>query len=134
MWHLKKHWKYKIDDICSKNDDGILKFSHDLHTSIANDSNSFNFLNEPIWFHHMSATFHNILAFDIFQISCRRYMINVPYWAMINGAIQWLPKDIFSTTLINRKCSLGHQEVKSNYFEKKLAVVSLRRWSQKHTF
>ena len=49
VWRLKKHQKYKIDGILSKNDGGTLKFYHDLYTNIVNVSSSLNFLNELIW-------------------------------------------------------------------------------------
>ena len=39
---------------------------------------------------------------------------------MINGTICWVTKYIFSISLITRKCSVTHEEVKINYFEKKL--------------
>ena len=111
----------KIDDIFSKNDDGTLY--HGLYTNIANDSSSLNFLNKAIWWlqisiyvlspnvNHHSRHFSNLYLPYIFlqkKDYLRSIIVNLPYWTMINGTIQWLTKHIFPINLITRKCFVSH--------------------------
>ena len=91
------------------------------------------------------ATFKYLIFFKYFLVEdrlckvnndhLRSIIINVPYWIMINGTIQWLTKHVFSISLITRKCSVSHQEVKKiNFFDKILGhSFFLPCWSQKHT-